>query len=429
VSIQGSYARDTWLSGEADLDIFACFPPTVTREEWIKIILPLLRKQLVSYYVIERYAEHPFLELHAENVRVNIVPCYQVQRGQWKSATDRSPYHTEYMKSHLTPTLRLEARFLRRFMKGLHTYGAEIKIGGFSGMLVETLVLRYGSFMGTLQNASDWTPPIYIDLDTDQISKGEHFTNFNSEFVVIDPVDPNRNLAAAVTPSNLWNFVEASRMFTTSPGLWYFYPPKFKPKTRSEFTRKIANNNFHLNSISFKHPPIVIDVLWGELRRLQKSIIGVLERYDFQVKRSLAWSDEKTASGILLELDSDELPQVVRRKGPAVSNRNGSESFIKRHLQMKDTVRGPWIVDNQWLVDKKRKIWNIYQLFTQAIEDKSYGLILPKDLDSHFRKTWKLRSEKETVSLAQRNKEFNQALWHFIEAKPVWLKANTEKYQ
>jgi len=31
VSIQGSYARDTWLSGEADLDIFASFPPTMDR--------------------------------------------------------------------------------------------------------------------------------------------------------------------------------------------------------------------------------------------------------------------------------------------------------------------------------------------------------------------------------------------------------------
>src|SRR3989475_12744809 len=33
VSIQGSYARGTWLSGEADLDIFASFPPTMDRRE------------------------------------------------------------------------------------------------------------------------------------------------------------------------------------------------------------------------------------------------------------------------------------------------------------------------------------------------------------------------------------------------------------
>src|SRR5207244_13088943 len=40
VSIQGSFARDTWLSGEADLDIFAGFPPIMDRKEWTEWFLP-----------------------------------------------------------------------------------------------------------------------------------------------------------------------------------------------------------------------------------------------------------------------------------------------------------------------------------------------------------------------------------------------------
>jgi len=74
VTLQGSFARDTWISGEADLDIFARFSATMEREEWVEKVLPTIRKGLSHYRVIERYAEHPFLEFHVENIRVNVVP-------------------------------------------------------------------------------------------------------------------------------------------------------------------------------------------------------------------------------------------------------------------------------------------------------------------------------------------------------------------
>ena len=90
VSIQGSFARDTWLSGEADLDIFASFPPTMDRREWTEKVLPEIRRGIRAK-TIDRYAEHPYLEFHVEGIRVNVVPCYSVERGQWKSATDRTP--------------------------------------------------------------------------------------------------------------------------------------------------------------------------------------------------------------------------------------------------------------------------------------------------------------------------------------------------
>src|SRR6266446_9775076 len=68
-SIQGSFARDTWLSGEADLDIFASFPPTMDRREWTEKVLPEIRKGIRAK-TIDRYAEHPYLEFHTEGVRV-----------------------------------------------------------------------------------------------------------------------------------------------------------------------------------------------------------------------------------------------------------------------------------------------------------------------------------------------------------------------
>src|SRR2546428_12778756 len=60
VSIQGSYARDTWLSGEADLDVFASFPPGMDRREWTEKILSTLWWG-IDAKTIDLFVEHPFL--------------------------------------------------------------------------------------------------------------------------------------------------------------------------------------------------------------------------------------------------------------------------------------------------------------------------------------------------------------------------------
>ncbi|HZY46995.1 MAG TPA: nucleotidyltransferase domain-containing protein, partial [Candidatus Bathyarchaeia archaeon] len=210
VSIQGSFARDTWLSGEADLDIFASFPISMNRQEWTEQVLPTIRRGIAAR-TVDRYAEHPYLEFHVDSVRVNVVPCYSVTKGQWKSATDRTPFHTDYMRTHLTSKMRLEARLLKRFMKGIRSYGAEIRVGGFSGMLVETLILHYKSCLQTLEHASLWRPVIFLELENARSVEDPRVRAFGSQLVVIDPIDPDRNLGAAVREDKLWGFVAASR--------------------------------------------------------------------------------------------------------------------------------------------------------------------------------------------------------------------------
>src|SRR5438132_12126003 len=257
VSPQGSFAIGTWISHEADLDIFARFPPTMEREEWVEKVFPTLRKYFSRYRVIERYAEHPFLEFRVSGVRVNIVPSYDVKKGEWKSATDRTPYHTEFMQTHLTPDLRREARLLKKFAKGIGTYGAEIKMGGFSGMLIDTLVLYYQSFMETLRHASSWNKGTLLEIGKPEGIVSPKEKDANVDLVVIDPVDPNRNLAAAVRPDKLWSFVAAGRQFLRFPGSWYFFPPKFKPRTKQQFAERIGDTGREVLAVTFRHPALV----------------------------------------------------------------------------------------------------------------------------------------------------------------------------
>ena len=422
VSIQGSFARDTWLSGEADLDIFASFPPTMDRQEWTEKVLPEIRRGIRAK-TIDRYAEHPYLEFHIDNVRVNVVPCYSVEKGQWKSATDRTSYHTEYMRAHLSQEMRLESRLLKRFMKGIRSYGAEIRVGGFSGMLVETLILRYPSFLETLMHAAQWKPVIFLDLEKPIGNQDSRAREFGSPLVVIDPVDPNRNLAAAVRDDKLWGFVAAARELQKNPGIWYFFPPKSKPRTKAQFSKLLEHQNRDIVSISFEHPRIVPDVLWGQLLKIENSLTELMTRQDFHPVRSMVWSDEGQSSAIFVELDCLTLSEVQLRKGPPVSKMDDSQGFLDRHLDARDTVRGPWIEADRWMVDKKRTILTVEQLVMGALKDPRLGLTIPEQLNNSFRQKVKVLEKKKVLALLGRE-GFEQALSEFLAAKPAWLKTH-----
>src|SRR6266446_3353819 len=397
VSIQGSYARDTWLSGEADLDIFASFPPTMDRREWTEKVLPAIRKR-INAKMIDRYAEHPYLEFHIESIRINVVPCYAVDKGQWKSATDRTPYHTEYMREHLTLEMRLEARLLKRFLKGIRSYGAEIRVGGFSGMLVETLILHYQSFLQVLDRASKWRPVIFLDLEKPAGRKDSGDQGFGSPL-----------------------FVAASRELQKNPGTWYFFPAKYKRETKAQFFKLLDRQNRDTAVTFFEHPRIVPDVLWGQLLKIEKSLTELMTRQDFHPIRSTIWSDERQSSAILVELDTSTLTGVQLRHGPPVSKPEDSQGFLDRHQDTRDTIRGPWIEADRWVVDKKRRILTIKQLLSAALKDPRLGLAIPEQLNRSFRQNTRVLENRKILSLLGRE-GFDQALSEFLAARPAWLK-------
>jgi tRNA nucleotidyltransferase (CCA-adding enzyme) len=425
VSVQGSVARDTWVPGEMDLDIFAQFHADMDRELWTNKVLPSLREGLQRYPLIERYAEHPFLELHVDHVRVNIVPCYAVEQGKWKSATDRTPFHTRYMQSHLSNTLRLQARLLKKFTKGLGVYGAEVRVGGFSGMLVDTLTLKYGSFTQTLREAGRWKNHTLIELEPSGRDESALIAKFDASLAVVDPVDPNRNLAAAVRDDRLWAFVAASRQFLERPTVSYFYPPEPRRKTKLQISRRIEKRGYDLVVVAFPHPEMVPDVLWGQLFSLEKSIVGVATRYEFRILHSGVWSDEKRSSAVLLTLENAELPASRLHAGPPVSRKEETEAFLNRHLNAQDTLSGPRIVDDRWMVEKKRLYPDLKRLLTDAARQREMDLAVPAQLEKGFRSRSKVMLNREALRLYSRP-GFGTTLWNFLDGRPAWLKGSRD---
>ena len=157
VRVEGSIAKNTWLSNSKEIDIFLLLPLETPRE-LLQDVLSTVKKVIRTQW-IERYAEHPFLEFSINEYKVEIVPCFKVLNSeQLKSAVDRTPYHTKYIRSKLRkkPELKNEIRLLKQFMKGTGVYGAEAKVMGFSGYLAELLVINCGSYENVIKESAKW---------------------------------------------------------------------------------------------------------------------------------------------------------------------------------------------------------------------------------------------------------------------------------
>src|SRR5215216_1113655 len=211
---------------------------------------------LKSYGPKLRYSDHPYVEVFVKKVRVNVVPCYDVEQGKWQSAADRSPFHTRYISSNFDDEKRRQARLLKKFLKSVGIYGAEISTEGFSGYVSEVLVLKYSSFENVLRAAADWREGQVIavcDYDSDFVRVS------NSPVIIIDPVDSRRNLGTAISPESVAKFILAARAFLENPSLEFF--KEGDKKYRRPSSRKLLLTNVLVVEFSLeKKSP---DIIWG----------------------------------------------------------------------------------------------------------------------------------------------------------------------
>jgi len=357
--IVGSTARDTFIKGDKDIDIFVFFPKNTPREEFEKKGLELGKNVLAGYKPVVHFAEHPYVRGMVDGLQVEVVPCYKVKE-KIISAVDRSPLHNEFLKKRLKDRQKNEVRLLKQFLKGVRLYGADQKTKGLSGYLCELLILYYGDFMNVLKNAKNWRVPVVIELEKQDYSK------FQEPIIFIDPVDPNRNVAAAVTQVNLERFILKAREFLEKPSDEFFFPTKRKIDLKKEIMGK------NLIMAVFDYPKkIVEEIIWSQLERLASTIKTQLELADFHVFRVKHWTDEKRKCAVLFELESPEISGKRKHAGPFVTQTKNVEEFKKKNKEV-------WVEGDRLFTRKKRK-------YTSA--EKMIRDLLRKDIvPSHLQK-------------------------------------------
>lgn len=376
--VVGSVARNTWISGDRDLDVFMLFDPSVSREELEKKGMALGRDIATRFggNVVEKYAEHPYVNTNINGFDVDLVPCYNVESASGiLSAVDRTPFHTRYIKEKVGD-LTDDILLLKQFAKSCGVYGSDHMTEGFAGYLCELLVLYYGSFGEVLRNASEWTPGIVIDIE------GHGVRNFDEPLVVIDPVDPERNVASSLSCTRMFEFSVYCRDYIESPSEDYFIIGRRKGIDREEFFGEIRKRGTYFYALVFDNPYSIPDILVPQLRKSLRGVEQLLERNDFRVLRSDCYMGSER-SILLVELLDESLPPIIKREGPPIWNRTNSEKFLKKHLGQ--TYSGPYIKDGRYIVEVERKHLNVLSLLkSPGVFESGLGKNVRRSMESSY---------------------------------------------
>jgi tRNA nucleotidyltransferase (CCA-adding enzyme) len=421
VRVEGSVAKDTWLREEPEIDVFMRLPTTIPRKSLGEISLKIARKATEGARQIERFAEHPYLEAFIDSVRLNIVPCYDVKRGEWLSATDRTPFHTDYMKKRLNEDLRGEVRLLKKFLKGVGAYGAEIKTGGFSGYLCELLIVHYKSFTETLRAFAGYTQTA-IDIEGYYAGKEKELNRlFPEPLVIVDPVDKARNVASAVQPQKLFTLVAAARAFLKKPDKRFFYPPKINALTAEALAGKLENRGASLIFLTLGNVEAVPDVLWGQLYKTQRALRKLAELNDFKVLKDAVWSDEKTLSWFVFEIEQRVLPGVRKHLGPPLKREKECENFLSKYASNDSVVSGPYVEDGRWVVELQRRFTDVVELLRENLSGGGRNIGVAELMSQAFKEKLEVLVNSEVAEVYRGNRAFAEFLTTFLSGKPFWL--------
>ncbi len=312
----GSAAKGTLTRGDFDCDIFMVFDENGDISSKLRKILEGLDAEVL-------HGSRDYFEVHRHGLRYEIVPVRRCKKGHKPdNVTDMSVLHTDWMlgKIRETPGLRDEIIIAKAFCKAQGVYGAESYIAGFSGHVLDILVACYGSFLGLLKASLKWKPYFVIDIEN-------HGAGLNrskiSPLIVIDPIDPERNAAAALGRDKLQKFREQARQFLISPSRKYFRRKTQTPASiQKSAGRRVA---IILEALPGKGKR---DVIGARLLKVYVHIRKQLALHGFTVSDS-GWQWGKSAL-MWYYVTEKRLPERKVHQGPPARSGNAAR-FREKH--------------------------------------------------------------------------------------------------
>lgn len=368
--VAGSAARETYLPGRLDLDLFLLFDPGLPRERLAESGLALAGRLLAN--PVRRYADHPYLRGEFEGFAVDAVPGYRVDRSDRPiTPVDRTPFHQAFLLPRQTPRMKDDVRLFKRFLGSLGVYGAEVKTEGFSGYLAELLVLRYGSFGGVLKAAQGWRVPQRLCPPGPEPAAME-----DAALILPDPVDPHRNVSSALSRRSFAVYLLGAREYGDRPRREFFHPPAYAPAPLEALLGRLRERQSSVTVLLLPDPGKVPDVIWPQLRKAERALRETLERLGFVV----LGTSSTLAGGqvaVLVETDRSTLSPVRMHGGPPVGIRETPQFLARWSGADPSPLKGPYVTDEGRLaVDLRRGPREVLAILGSV----AHELALGKDL-------------------------------------------------
>lgn len=320
-TVQGSVAKDTWLRGGTDIDCFLLMPAEVPEAELKRAA------ETVGHDVLRdarrRYAQHPYLIGTFDEATVDLVPAYDVRDPSAPmTAVDRTPHHTAWVLANLDAALRDEVRLAKTWCRGVEVYGAETRIGGLSGYLLEVLVHRLGGFDGFVA---------WLAAGAEPRRFGDAPAQDDAVLVVADPVDAGRNCAAAVRGDTLAAATVAARAYQAAPGPAFFFPAPPRAAPPEDLAAALDAAGRRWLAVDLAVATDRLDIVFPQFQRAARQVAAAAERAGFSVLAVDVFAYDDDAR-IVLEwlMDAGRLPPTRTQVGPPEDQPDDAERFRKK---------------------------------------------------------------------------------------------------
>ena len=400
----GSSARNTHLRGDRDLDLFLMFDKNLSgqdlEDEGLRIGKEVFEKGTWEI----AYSQHPYVRGVLRGFEIEIVPGYIVESGNEKqSAVDRTPFHNKFLLDKMKPKQHQEVRLLKQFLKGIKSYGADLKNQALPGYGVELLVLKYGTFDKVITHMSKWGEQEILLLKKRKRNANQ---DFFTPLIIIDPVDENRNVASALSTEQYVRMKLAAKKFIEEPNEKFFFGSNVDTWPKSMILEELNKREFLAIQANFPKD-ILADLMWGQLRRYLRKAANSLEEKDFVVRKTNLWSDEKKVF-FLFELDKLKLGKIKKVRGPKKEDKENVKNFLAR----KRKILKKYVEEDRVILEverKERDAQKVLQTFVTTCRDD-----VKKGMKSCL-KNAKVLSEKDI--LAHYKGEFAEHLTKYLEGK------------
>tara|TARA_Y100000310_G_scaffold342247_1_gene444646 strand:+ start:54161 stop:55399 length:1239 start_codon:yes stop_codon:yes gene_type:complete len=355
--LAGSGAKGTWLK-TFDADIFVKFNYNKFKDKSDKLS-DILEKFLKKHFKITRlHGSRDYFQIKQQKFTFEIVPILEIKKAeQARNITDVSPLHSIFVLKH--KKIIDQVRLTKQFFKAAKVYGAESYIRGFSGYVCEILTINYGSFPKLIKAIPKWKDKKTIDVKG--YYKGKNVlmeinkSKLTSPLIVIDPVQKDRNAAAALDQEKFEIIKHRATSFIKKPSKDFF---EVKTLTEKDIENKFRKNKL----VMLKAKPLnkKEDVAGAKMLKAFHFIEQKLMAYGFKIKESdMLW--HSTSALFYYTLENDKLPKTIEVSGPPLNVKYHADLFKKKHKKT-------FIKNKKLFAVEKRKFTNAKDLVKDTIK-------------------------------------------------------------
>jgi len=344
VIIGGSDAKGTVIKSKPrrDIDVFVAFDYNKYSDrttELSDILAAHLRKLRIPFKRIHGSRDYFHFIDKKNNMFFEIVPILHIRKSSDAvNITDISPLHVTYVKKNLKrKNVSDDIRLAKALCYSHRIYGAESHIRAFSGYALEILVIHYGGFMNFLRAGAKWKKQLHkgkllIDPEKHYNNKDAIIFHLNESkltgpLILIDPVQKERNVTAAMDEEKFSAFIDLCQKFVKNPSLKFFE----KKEIKADQLRKTLKKKEDLVTLPLDLGKGKEDILGSRMRKLFDFLVLIAERAGFSFRKKI-WTfyPERDVSHFYFIVENPILDTYEEKQGPPIKIKKAVQGFKKK---------------------------------------------------------------------------------------------------